>query len=537
MNTNQPSRQKSKIEMLVDTAGEETRVAICRDGRLDELWVECSDRLSLVGNIYKGRITKVERGIQAAFVDFGADRDGFLHVNDVHRRYFPKRRRRRSTEKVGKRVRRSERPPIEDCLARGDEVAVQVVKDSYGRKGAAMTTYLSIPGRTLVMLADTDGAGVSRRVNDEDRRRLREMLSGIRLPKGTGFILRTAGSGSSKGEIQADVKFLARQWKEIQSLLETLPAPAEIHREYDIVTQVLRDRWTKDFGPVIVNDAEVAKRATAYLKTTSPRLRRKLVELREDLPVFDEYGAEADVAALSRKVVSLPSGGSIVVEPTEALVSIDVNSGRMRGQRTVEATALKANLEAADEVARQLRLRNLGGLVVVDFIDMRLPGNCRRVEAALETALDRYKEKSQVLRMSEFGIVEITRQRGRVPVASREKCPQCQGCGSIRSIKASAADAIRAIRSAAAAHPASEISVFAPQAVVTRILNERRKEIARLERSFGSSLRVFPEEGGEVRVAVRELPASKPVPGGKVRKARRRRRKGRKGRKSARAAK
>lgn len=306
------------------------------------------------------------------------------------------------------------------------------------------------------------------------------------------------------------------------------------------MTQVLRDRWTKDFGPVIVNDAEVAKRATAYLKTTSPRLRRKLVELREDLPIFDEHGAEADVAALSRKVVPLPSGGSIVVEPTEALVSIDVNSGRMRGQRTAEATALKANLEAADEVARRAAAPQPGRACCRGLHQYALPGNCRRVEAALETALDRYKEKSQVLRMSEFGIVEITRQRGRVPVASREKCPQCQGYGSIRSIKASAADAIRAIRSAAAAHPASEISVFAPQAVVTRILNERRKEIARLERSFGSSLRLFPEEG-EVRAAVRELSASKPVPGpvpgGKVRKVRRRRGKGRKGRKSARVAK
>ncbi|MBW2560873.1 MAG: ribonuclease E/G, partial [Deltaproteobacteria bacterium] len=220
-----PAQRKPKIEMLVDTAGEETRVAICRNGRLDELWVECSDRLSLVGNIYKGKVTKVERGIQAAFVDFGAERDGFLHINDVHRRYFPKRRRHRSTEKVGKRVRRSDRPPIEDCLARGDEIAIQVVKDSYGRKGAAMTTYLSIPGRTLVMLANSDGTGVSRRVDEEGRRRLRELLSGIQLPDGVGFILRTAGSGSSKNEIQADVRFLARQWEEIQSLLESRSAP------------------------------------------------------------------------------------------------------------------------------------------------------------------------------------------------------------------------------------------------------------------------------------------------------------------------
>lgn len=454
-------------------------MAICRDGRLEELWVEHSDRVSPVGNIYKGRVTNVERGLQAAFVDIGTGKEGFLHMSDVLPRHFPKNCK---AERVGNRTRRSERPAIENCLRRGDEIVVQVIKDGFGHKGPALSTYISLPGRMLVMLPHSTGSGVSRRVTDVGKRReLKRMLAGMRLPKEAGFILRTAGNTGGLTELQADARYLAELWETAERKMKR-KAPAEVLRECGLVTQILRDRWTKDFDQVIVDSREAAVAARAYLRATAPRVKRKLVTLHNGPPLFERYGIEDDVAGLSGKSASLPSGGHIVIEQTEALVAVDVNSGRTRA-RSSEDTALKTNMEAAEEVARQLRLRDLGGLVVVDFIDMANRRSRVRVEEALAGALAQHREKAQVLPMSEFGIIEITRQRSRQSVASalHTSCSRCSGSGKVESLGSSVASVLRRLRSAISANPGRAIRATAPTEIVTAVFNQYRDEMDRLE--------------------------------------------------------
>lgn len=509
-----------KKKIVVNVAGGEVRVAVCCDGRLEELWVEHPDRVSPVGNIYKGRVTNVERNLQAAFVDCGIGKEGFLHVTDVHPRYFPAQRGVGQVdgkgEAVGKRTRRRDRPLIENCLRRGDEVTVQVTKDGFGRKGPALSTYLSIPGRTLVMLPQSRGSGVSRHVeDDEERRCLREKLSGLELPEGAGFILRTAGRDASKGDLQADARHLSRMWSAISRRMKH-PAPTLLWKEHELATQVVRDRWGRDFEPIAVDDQTTADRVSDYLRLTVPRTRRTLVEVRRGgRPIFEEHGIEADVEKLSDRSVPLPSGGSIVIDQTEALVAIDVNSGRTRvGRgRGTEELALKANLEAADEVARQLRLRDLGGLVVVDFIDMDQQRNRDRVTAALTDALACHKEKANVLPMNEFGLVAVTRQRSRASVASSiyDACPHCRGAGRVRSQPASVARLLRMLNSTAASHPGMAIQVWAPQQVVVDILNKHRDSLTAIESLAGAPVTLSPADG-EVRIAITALAAESGAP-------------------------
>lgn len=520
--------RKQKMTMLVNTVAGETRVAICRDGRLEELWIEHS--ASPVGNIYKGRVTNVERGLQAAFVDCGFGKEGFLHVSDVHPRYFPKRRK---AERVGNRTRRSDRPAIENCLRRGDEVIVQVIKDGFGHKGPALSTYLSIPGRMLVMLPHSAGAGVSRRVTDIGKRReLKAMLAGMKLPKDAGFILRTAGNTGSKSELQADARYLAGLWETANRKMKR-KAPAEVLRECSLVTQVLRDRWTKDFDQVIVDTTSQLALARAYLRSTAPRVKRKLVTLHNGPPIFEKYGIEEDVERLSGKTAPLPSGGHIVIDQTEALVAVDVNSGRTKS-RNSEETAIRTNLEAAEEIARQLRLRDLGGLVVVDFIDMRSRQNRVKVERTLADALAQHREKAQVLPMSEFGIIEITRQRSRASMATtlHTACPRCSGSGKVESLGSAVASILRRLRSAIAANPGHEICATAPTEIVTEVFNQHRDEMDRLESLADAPIELFAGEKTKVSADLEQFAAYGKTAGGKLarrgnNKKRRRRRSGR----------
>jgi len=480
---------KKKREILVNEAGGETRVAVTQGGRIEELWIEHT--ASPVGDIYKGRVTNVERGLQAAFVDIGLGKEGFLHVADVHPKYF--RSKHGGSEKVGRRTRRRERPPIEACLRRGDEVVVQVTKDGFGRKGPCLSTYLSIPGRTLVLLPNSNGAGVSRRVTEgEDRRRGRDMLDGLEVPAGAGLILRTAGHNASKSELQADAKHLSKLWGVVNRRVKN-PAPHLLLREYGIVTQVIRDRWTKECDRVVVDAPATAEKVAEYLRLTAPRMRRKLVEVHEGQPIFEAFGIEEDVARLRERTVPLPSGGSIVIDPTEALVAIDVNSGRMRNRNGIEDTALRTNLEAAEEVARQLRLRDLGGLVVVDFIDLMREANRRKVTDKLEAALAEHRERAKVLPMSEFGLVQITRQRSRASMAAslHDCCPTCSGLGMVRSKATVIADLLRDLRSAAAANLGYEIHAWGPADAVSDILNKRREDLAAIERLSGAPVALF----------------------------------------------
>ncbi len=517
--------RRQKMTMLVNSVAGETRVAICRDGRLEELWVEHSDQVSPVGNIYKGRVTNVERSLQAAFIDCGFGKEGFLHVSDILPRYFPKKRK---NERIGNRTRRSDRPTIESCLRRGDEVIVQVIKDGFGHKGPALSTYISLPGRMLVMLPYSTGSGVSRRVVDiEKRRELKKMLAGMRLSKEAGFILRTAGNTGGLTEFQADAKYLVELWEKAERRMKR-KAPTEVLHERGLVTQILRDRWTKDFDQVIVDSREDAAAARAYLKATAPRIKRKLVTLHTGSPIFEKYGIESDVEGLAGRSAPLPSGGHIVIDQTEALVAVDVNSGRTKS-RNSEDTALKTNLEAATEVARQLRLRDLGGLVVVDFIDMVSHRNRVKVEETLSKALAQHREKAQVLPMSEFGIIEITRQRSRQSVAAalHATCPQCSGSGKIESLASSVASILRQMRSAISANPRCRIRAMAPTEIVTEVFNRHREEMDRLESLAGAPVELLA--GGRTDVSIGQ-PAThggktseKPSGRGNSRKRRRRR--------------
>ncbi len=326
------------------------------------------------------------------------------------------------------------------------------------------------------------------------------MLSGMKLPKEAGFILRTAGNSAGKSELQADARYLAELWAAAERKMRR-KAPAEVMRERGLVTQILRDRWTKDFDQVIVDSREAATAARTYLRLTAPRIKRKLVTRHDGQPIFEKYGIEADVEGLSGKSTALPSGGHIVIDQTEALVAVDVNSGRTRS-RSSEETALKTNLEAATELARQLRLRDLGGLVVVDFIDMVNPRNRVKVEETLSEALSQHREKAQVLPMSEFGIIEITRQRSRQSVAAtlHSPCPKCSGSGKVESLGSSVASILRRMRSAISANPGSGIRATAPTEIVTEVFNRHRYEMDRLE-----SMATAPVEllaGGKTDVSI-----------------------------------
>lgn len=470
-------------EMLINVSeGEECRIALVENGRLEELYMERTSATSHVGNIYKGRVTNVEPSIQAAFIDFGLGRNGFLHISDLMPTYFG-RAGSDVQETVGRKMARRDRPPIQRCLRRGDEIIVQIIKEGIGTKGPTLTSYISIPGRILVMMPGMGKMGVSKKIEDEEeRRRLRKILDGLKPPKGVAFIIRTAGIGKAKTEIERDLKYLTRLWETIEKKQKE-PGPVELYTEGDLVTRTVRDVFTSDVERIVVDSKDVAKRVKDVIKITAPRTKNKVDVYDEPVPLFHKYGIEKDIEMMYSRHVPLPSGGSLVIDSTEAIVAIDVNSGKNRESGDAETTAFRVDMEAADEICRQLKLRDLGGVVICDFIDLRYERHRRELEKRLDDNFRRDRAKTKVLRMSQFGIIELTRQRMR-PSLKRSvyfDCPHCKGAGLVKTPESMALDVMRKVAIAAADLKVARVEVSVCPDVAFYLLNKKRRALTELE--------------------------------------------------------
>jgi ribonuclease E len=487
--------QSEGREMIINsTAGAECRIAILHDGRLEEIYIERQSAASHVGNIYKGKITNVESSIQAAFVDFGLAKNGFLHISDVLPKYFPNKAD--ATEDVGKKVPRRDRPPIQKCFRRGDEVIVQVAKEGVGTKGPTLTTYLSIPGRFVVMMPGMSKLGVSRRIEDDaDRKAMRDLLSQLSMPDGMGFILRTAGLNRNKRELQSDLNYLNRLWKTVEKRIKSQATPCELYQESDLVIRTIRDVYSSDFKRIVVDDLSVAVKAKDFLRIAMPRTQGAVVAYQKHEPIFHHYGIEQEIQRIYSRHVPLPSGGSIVIDSTEAMVAIDVNSGKYRDQNDAEETAYRINIEAAEEIARQLRLRDLGGLVVCDFIDMRQDRHKRAVEKALRDALKLHKERARILRMSKFGLIEMTRQR-QGPSIKRSvfvDCRHCSGSGLVKTAESMSLEVLRVLQLLTHRGDVAQVAVSVAPDVCALVLNQQRAFLHYLESKTHKSISILPD--------------------------------------------
>ena len=463
---------------------EEKRVAIVEGDTLVDFYVEFSSRAHLKGNIYKGIIARIEPGLQAAFVDFGAKKQGFLQLREIQPQFFNNKKQQ------GKRVR------VQDVLTKGQEVVIQVEKDERDTKGASLTTYISLPGRYIVMMPGQKRVGISRKIEDRgDRDRLKEMFSSLKLPEDMGFILRTACSDISSDELSNDLKYLTRLWAGIKTESEKVSAPALIYKEQDIAVRTVRDYLTSDVAEVLIDDAEAFRNTKDFLRKTVPWRKINIKLYRDKRPIFSNHSIEDQIAKIDDRFVKLPSHGYIVFDKTEALTAIDVNSGRSRKEENIEATALKTNLEAAQEIARQLRLRDIGGLIVIDFIDMAAAKNRREVEQMLQNALTSDKAHFDITEISRFGIVEMTRERLRSAYidSMNAACTSCDGAGVVKSDMAVAISALREIHVRASAGVARSITCRMPVESANYLVNTKRGSIVAIEKSFHTTISVVAD--------------------------------------------
>jgi len=470
--------------MLINVSeGEECRIALVEDGKLEELYMERTSSTSHVRNIYKGRVTNVEPSIQAAFVDFGLGRNGFLHISDLMPTYFG-RRGEGVEERVGQKMARRDRPPIQRCLRRGDEIVVQIIKEGIGTKGPTLSTYLSIPGRMLVMMPGMESKGVSRKIEDDaERRRLKQILDSLQPPKGVGFILRTESVGKTKAEIERDFKYLTRLWENIDKRQNSGPGPMELYTEGDLVTRTVRDLFTSDIDRIIVDNELVAATIKDVIKLSNPRTRNRIEVYTEPVPMFHKFGIEREIELMYSRHVPLPSGGGLVIDSTEAIVAIDVNSGKFREHADAETTAFKTDMEAADEIPRQLRLRDLGGVIICDFIDLRYERHRRELEQRLHDNFKKDRAKTKVLRMSQFGIIEMTRQRMR-PSLKRSiyfDCPHCKGAGLVKTPESMGLDVMRRLAIALNDLKVVRVELAVCPDVAFYLNNKKRVRLAALE--------------------------------------------------------
>ena len=489
-------------EMLINVAeSEECRVAVVENSSLEELYIERASLGRYVGNIYKGRVVNIESGIQAAFVDIGADKNGFLHVSDVHPRYFPGACGK-TAENVGQRKSLKERPPIQNCLRKGQEIVVQVNKQGLKTKGPTLSTYLALPGKYLVMMPWMKKHGISHKIEDDDeRKRLRQILEESNLPKGHGFIIRTAGQGCSKRDIRNDLRYLGRLWRTIEKRIETSKATGEIYQESDLVIRALRDVFNSKISKIICDSESIVRKIRDFLYIATPRLKPKVTYYDSKVPLFHKYKIEDEITKIQSRTVQLRGGGSIVIEQTEALVSIDVNSGRYHGQRSAEQTAYENNMEAAPEIARQLRLRDLGGLIICDFIDMRSQKHRKDVEKVFRAAVKTDRARIKILRISRFGVVEMTRQRMRPSLQSSTylACPHCAGTGFVKSHESSAIELIRLLNLSASKNQIKRIELSVSPEVADYLQNQKRAAIFQIEQLSGKRIIIHsvPEYSGE----------------------------------------
>ena len=471
--------------MLINaTQPEELRVALVDGQWLYDLDIENRNREQKKANIYKGRITRVEPSLEAAFVDYGADRHGFLPLKEISRDYFSK-----SPNDSDGRVK------IKDVVKEGTEVIIQVDKEERGNKGAALTTFISLAGRYLVLMPNNPRAGgISRRIEGEDRAELRDALSQVEIPNGMGIIIRTAGVGRSAEELQWDLNYLLQLWDSIDKGAKNAKAPAFLFQESNVIIRAIRDYLRQDVGEVIVDNKESFELASGFIQQVMPSFGNRVKLYEDDIPLFNRYQIESQIETAFQREVKLPSGGSIVIDVTEALVSIDINSSRSTKGSDIEETATQTNLEAADEIARQLRLRDMGGLVVIDFIDMQSSRNQREVENRIRDALAMDRARVQIGRISRFGLLEMSRQRLRPSLGEvhSKVCPRCNGQGTIRGTRSLALSILRLVEEEAQKERSAEIRAIVPTSVATYLLNEKRKTIFNIEQRNKTRVVVVP---------------------------------------------
>ena len=554
------------MRMLIDARHpEETRVAVVKGNRIEEFDFESVEHKQLKGNIYLAKVTRVEPSLQAAFVDYGGNRHGFLAFSEIHPDYYqiPKadreallreeaehaaeEERLRSAEfddgeaveadddepadengngeeleqpsEVGSESDRSpvdesaadelrkkrqnlrRRYKIQDVIQRRQVLLVQVVKEERGNKGAALTTYLSLAGRYCVLMPNTShGGGISRKIsNGADRKRLKSIMTDLKLPSTMGLIVRTAGLQRTKVEIKRDFDYLARLWDEIRERTLGSTAPALIYRDSDLIKRAIRDLYHREIDEVIVEGEEGYKAARGFMKLLMPSHVRRVKVHEETTPLFQRYGAEDQLSAMYQPMVQLKSGGYLVINPTEALVSIDINSGRATREHNIEQTAYNTNIEAAGEIARQLRLRDMAGLIVIDFIDMEQSSHVRKVEKAMKEALKNDRARIQVGRISSFGLMEMSRQRLRTGVleASTRPCPHCEGTGLMRTAASAGLSALRIVEDEAARGRGDRILLRAGRDAAVYVLNKKRAELADIEQRYGVSIEIGIDESFE----------------------------------------
>jgi len=475
--------------MLINaTQPEELRVAIVDGQKLYNLDIESPGREMKKANIYKGRITRVEPSLEAAFVDYGAERHGFLPMKEISRTYF-----NNEAFEAGKRN-------INELLREGQEVIVQVEKEERGNKGAALTTFLSLAGRYLVLMPNNPRAGgVSRRIEGQDRSELREAMSSLEIPEGMGLIVRTAGVGKIAEELQWDLDYLLQLWQAIEQSAAERKAPFLIYQESNVIIRSIRDHLRADIGEIVVDQPDVHEQARQFIEQVMPKYLRKLRLYEDEVPLFSRYQIESQIESAFRRELRLPSGGAIVIDHTEALTSVDINSARATKGADIEETALNTNLEAAEEIARQLRLRDLGGLFVIDFIDMTPSRNQREVENRLKEAMKEDRARVQIGRISRFGLLEMSRQRLRPSLgeSAHQVCPRCDGHGYVRSVDSLALSILRILEEEALKENTGRVTAQLPVEVATYLLNEKRQMIADVEKRHEVSIVLIPNRNLE----------------------------------------
>ena len=494
-------------ELVINTTSHETRIALIENGTIAELYVERSRVKGIIGNIYKGKVVRVLPGMQAAFVDIGLEKAAFLYVADVfdameeYESYM-------DTEQQGDEQVPHPLHPIEDLLQEGQELLVQISKEPIGTKGARITAHISLPGRHLVYMPTVDHVGISRRIEDEaERERLKEIVDRIK-PVGGGFIVRTVSDGKSEEDMVADLHYLTKLWDEVAKKKDKVNAPSLIHSDLDVTQKVVRDILTESVGRIVVDSKPEYDKIVQFITTFMPKMKYSIELYDDEEPIFDHFGLEVEISrALGRKVW-LKSGGYIIIEQTEALTAIDVNTGRYVGKHNLEDTILKTNLEAVKEIAYQLRLRNLGGIIIIDFIDMEKEVNREKVYGALEEALKSDKSKTNILKISELGLVEMTRKRVRESLGRMmcEPCPYCEGRGYVKSKISVCHEIFRELRREMLDIRGTKVMLTVHPQVADLLYDEERRGLEELEKNFKKRITVrakpgFHQEQFEVAVS------------------------------------
>ena len=482
-------------EIVINSTQHESRIAVLDEGQVAELWVERTRQKTIVGNIYKGRVTKVLPGMQSAFVDLGIGRDAFLYVSDVMEAVEEYEQEGHEELPFDESASRPE-ASISDLLREGQEILVQVSKDSIAGKGARITTHITLPGRFLVYMPTVNHVGVSRRIESEsERARLKELLEGLRNGSG-GFIVRTAGEGRTEDDFIADKRYLIDLWEHIRKRGEKASAPAAVHHDLDLILRTIRDVMSPEFKTVWVDVVDQYERIVEFLDQIQPNLVQKVKLYRRDEPIFDAFGIEQEIERALKSKVWLKSGGYIVINQTEALVAIDVNTGKYVGRKNLEETVFRTNLEAIREIVRQVRLRDLGGIIVLDFIDMEDAENREAIFHALEQEIRKDRSKTKILQISEFGLVEMTRKRVRQSLerSLTQACPYCAGSGRVKSNITIVLEMWRYLMKATDLHEGQEIIVRVNPEIYATILAEDMKMFDEIESTHGIHLVFKPDD-------------------------------------------